>query len=38
MEYAPLMFGVTWAVVLTLFGLRLRRLARETAEQAPPAE
>lgn len=38
MPYAPLMFGVTWAAVLTLFGLRLRRLARETAEQAPPAE
>jgi eukaryotic-like serine/threonine-protein kinase len=32
MPYAPLMFGVTWAVVLTLFGLRLRRLAREAAD------
>ena len=29
--YAPLMFGLTWAVVLTAFGFRLRRLAREAA-------
>jgi eukaryotic-like serine/threonine-protein kinase len=31
MPYAPLMFGVTWAAILTLFGFRLRRLARESA-------
>jgi hypothetical protein len=31
MPYAPLMFGVTWAVILAAFGLRLRRLAREAA-------
>jgi hypothetical protein len=31
LPYAPLMFGVTWALVLTTFGLRLRRLAREGA-------
>src|SRR5262249_37922763 len=29
MPYAPLMFGLTWAVSLTAFGFRLRRLARE---------
>jgi hypothetical protein len=31
MPYAPLMFGVSWAVILTAFGFRLRRLARESA-------
>jgi hypothetical protein len=31
MPYAPLMFGVTWALILTAFGLRLRLLARELA-------
>lgn len=31
LPYAPLMFGATWAAILTLFGLRLRRLAREAA-------
>ena len=29
--YAPLIFGVTWAIILTAFGLRLRRLAQEAA-------
>lgn len=32
LPYAPLMFGTTWAAILTLFGLRLRRLARATAD------
>ena len=31
MPYAPLMFGVTWAIILTAFGLRLRRLAADAA-------
>jgi hypothetical protein len=31
MSYAPLMFGITWALILVAFGLRLRRLAREVA-------
>jgi hypothetical protein len=31
MSYAPLMFGITWAMILMAFGLRLRRLAREVA-------
>ena len=29
--YAPLMFGGTWAIILTAFGLRLRRLAADAA-------
>ncbi|MBN9122269.1 MAG: serine/threonine protein kinase [Planctomycetes bacterium] len=37
LPYAPLMFGLTWAVILTLFGLRLRRLARESADLARAA-
>lgn len=28
LPFAPLVFGVTWAVILVLFGWRLRRLAR----------
>jgi predicted Ser/Thr protein kinase len=35
--FAPAMFGCTWALILTLFGLRLRRLARDTAGAAPRA-
>jgi eukaryotic-like serine/threonine-protein kinase len=31
LPWAPLMFGVTWALILTAFGFRLRRLAREAA-------
>jgi hypothetical protein len=31
LPYAPLMFGLTWALILSAFGLRLRRLAREGA-------
>ena len=30
LPFAPLMFGVTWAAILALFGWRLRRLARAT--------
>ncbi|QJX00635.1 serine/threonine-protein kinase [Frigoriglobus tundricola] len=36
MSYAPLMFGVTWAVILTAFGLRLRRLAHDAAALTRP--
>jgi hypothetical protein len=32
LHWAPLMFGLTWALILTVFGLRLRRLARASAE------
>jgi hypothetical protein len=35
--YAPAMFGATWATILVLFGLRLRRLARGSAGGAPNA-
>ena len=31
MPFAPLMFGLTWAIILTAFGFRLRRFAREAA-------
>jgi hypothetical protein len=34
MEYAPLMFGLVWAGVLTLFGCRLQMLARKQATEA----
>jgi hypothetical protein len=31
MPFAPLMFGLTWALILTAFGFRLRHLARQVA-------
>jgi predicted Ser/Thr protein kinase len=34
MEYAPLMFGLVWAGVLTLFGCRLQTLARKQAVES----
>jgi eukaryotic-like serine/threonine-protein kinase len=34
MEYSPLMFGLVWAGVLTLFGCRLQTLARKQAREA----
>jgi hypothetical protein len=33
--YAPLMFGITWAIILTAFGLRLRRLGHEVTLTRP---
>ncbi|MBY0459669.1 MAG: hypothetical protein K2V38_20305, partial [Gemmataceae bacterium] len=36
LRFAPLLFGVTWAAVLTVIGLRLKRLARLTRTCGTP--
>ena len=36
LRWAPLLFGVAWAAVLVLIGVRLRRLARAAPGPAPP--